>query len=576
MTQSSELPDATIPLTLSAFTRCFPFGFYADGAGNIVALGSALARRLSVVDGLTVDALVEVQRPRRTANLVRFALEDPRAEDMLVTLKLRHDGLCLKGQLTRTAGAPGFIFIGSTLVQNVEELRSSGLQLKDFAPHDATPDMLLMLQANMTSLNDARKLAAELAVSVDEARTAAEAKGRFLAVMSHEIRTPMNGFGSMIDLLLGTALDPAQREAVDVIDECATALGALLNDILDHSKIEAGAIELERVAFDPRSACEGVLRLFRRRATEKGLDLCLEVAPEVPGFIRNDPARFRQVVSNLVGNALKFTEVGEIVVHVSAPREGRLLLAVQDTGPGVPEAVRPMLFQPFSQGDSSTTRRYGGTGLGLTICRQLAQLMGGDARLARSDSSGSTFELELEAPRAEAAASDRALELELNDLRALEVLVAEDNPTNRLIIARLLARLDVVATIVEDGQRAVEAVRQRAFDLILMDLGMPELDGVGAARAIRALEVPHRDLPIVAFSAGAFAEDREAARAAGMNGFLTKPVRLVELARALRQHRAPEAERGDSAVQAETKKPAAPSDGVGAAVREGGAPEAER
>ncbi len=523
-----------IPFPLATFERSFPFGFVADGNGDIVAIGTALARRLPPNTLRHVDALFDVQRPRRVPSLTRHVRES-RSEGQLMQLTLRHDGFRLKGQLALLSDG-GFAFIGSALVQSVEELRSFGLQLLDFPPHDATPDLLLMLQASHTSLQDARKLAMELETTASEAKAAAEAKGRFLAVMSHEIRTPMNGFGSMIDLLLTTELDPEQREAIGVIDECARTLGALLNDILDHSKIEAGAVTLESLTFDPRSACEAVLRLFRPRADERRLTLEFEMGADVPAFVEGDPTRFRQVISNLVGNALKFTEVGGVTVRLSAESSDVLQISVRDTGPGIAPEVQPRLFSPFSQADTSTTRKYGGTGLGLTICRQLARLMGGDVKLARSGPSGSEFVFTVRAPRTSGVLGPRSAEPETSGFMDLSVLVAEDNPTNRLIVRRLLGKLGIEPTIVEDGREAVAAVRERAYGIVLMDLGMPVLDGVGATRAIRELEVPHRDLPIVAFSAGAFAEDREAARAAGMDGFLTKPVRLAELAEALRRY----------------------------------------
>lgn len=522
-----------VQFTQDTFEQAFPFGFVADEHGVVQVFGSALRRRMDTDDPRPiVDDLFELIRPRGPERIASAVGMGKR----ITLLRTRKDGLQLKGQLVPSGADGAFVFLGTTAVQSLEEMRSFDLQLIDFAAHDSTPDLLMMLQANEASLEDARKMGIELEAAVDTAEAASDAKGRFLAMMSHEIRTTLNGLGSMVDILKGTELEGEQVEAVEVMDTSSAQLSTLLNDILDLSRIESGAVTVESIPFDLKSAIENVMRLFRAKAEERGLDLSLELDPNLSPWIQGDPTRVRQVLSNLVGNALKFTSQGRVSVRVM-PLEGNLIrFDVQDTGSGVPEASRANLFEPFGQADHTITRRFGGTGLGLAICRQLCELMGGDIILAESSEFGSTFRFTITALAAEEPTvepAQRATHEAFSDLSSLSVLVAEDHPTNRLIVRRLLDRLSVEADIVEDGALAVEAVRARNYDVVLMDLGMPVMDGASACRAIRELDVAWNDLEVIAFTAGVFHEDREAARDAGMSGFLTKPVRLPHLREAL-------------------------------------------
>ena len=367
-----------------------------------------------------------------------------------------------------------------------------------------------------------------------KAEVASAAKSDFLAVVSHEIRTPMNAVISAANLLRRTRLDGQQREHVSMLIDAGDVLMGLLNDVLDFSKIEAGKMELESADMIVRDRLSTVVRLWEPRALANGVRLKVRVAPDVPAAVRTDPLRVQQILFNLMSNAVKFTHDGEIRIAVSW-FDGRLVMAVADTGCGIPADRLGQIFNSFEQADVGTTRRYGGTGLGLSISRKLAELMGGSLSAESVDGEGSTFTLSLPMTAIEPAATAPVRPLEsLGSLTGRSILAADDHEVNRRILELLLEPHGCRLTLVENGAEALEAASGQRFDAILMDMQMPVMDGLEATRRIRAGEV-NGDTPVIALTANALDVHRAAWDAAGVHAFLTKPIDPVMLATTLAQ-----------------------------------------
>ena len=396
---------------------------------------------------------------------------------------------------------------------------------------------VFMVFVGLTILSHISRLFHEAEAARANAEEANEAKSRFLATMSHEIRTPLNGILGMAQAMGADALPTRQRERLAVITQSGRSLLHILGDILDLAKIEAGKLELEHIRFDLSDLVDQTQANFRALAEGKGLSFEVTVAPAAAGAWIGDPTRLRQILANLISNAVKFTETGRVSVIADADDAG-LILTVADTGPGVTPEHLPRLFQKFVQADGSTTRRYGGTGLGLSICDDLARLMGGEIQARHAQPHGLVFEARLPLRRAETAASRDRSETGAAvafDGSGLRVLAAEDHPVNRQVLTLLLGQIGITPHLVENGAQAVEAWRAGDWDLILMDVQMPVMDGPTAATAIRAEETdtPRPRTPIIALTANVMTQQIEAYRQAGMDQSVAKPIEIQALLAAI-------------------------------------------
>ena len=403
---------------------------------------------------------------------------------------------------------------------------------------------------------DLKENLSELHEAKEAALTAAKAKSAFLANMSHEIRTPMNGVLGMLEMIKDTSLSKTQSDLLRTAYASADSLLAIINDILDFSKIEAGKMTIEHIEISVQNVVSDICTLLGGTAREKGLTLSCDIDPDLPGVLIGDPVRLRQVLTNLIGNAVKFTETGEVRVKVNLLRcvgnSAQVEFSVEDTGIGISRTVLPQLFDEFTQADGSTTRKFGGTGLGLTISRQLVELMGGNINVVSTEGQGSTFSFTLDMTicehhtRQQESAGHTGLKdgsgQQQQDMTtfpdSIQVLMAEDNVVNQKVAISMLKKIGIQhIDVARDGREAVSMNSTHTYDLILMDCQMPQMSGYEATGVIRRQEREQQlpPIPIIAMTANAMAEDREKCLAAGMDGYLSKPVKTQELQTTLAQ-----------------------------------------
>jgi signal transduction histidine kinase/CheY-like chemotaxis protein len=459
--------------------------------------------------------------------VVYDTLEDPRFLDNPLVI----DGPRFRSYL----GVPLFSddgqCVGAFCILDLKPRRFSPVEI------EILKDLAAAAQSELTNVQLNKSLEVSR-LALENAETAMKSKQDFLAMVSHEIRTPMNGILGMAEILADSELTDSQRGSLDTIRECTHALVSLMNDVLDFSKIESGRLDLEKIPFDPRVSINHVIALNHQAAARKGVVLESRVGPKVPVTILGDPLRIGQILLNLVGNAVKFTRSGSVKIDLDVaargPTENPLLrFEVRDTGVGISPEARARLFQAFRQADPSVARHYGGTGLGLVISKQLVERMGGEITVESAPAQGSTFSFTIAYPLGESTAAAPVVvapaQRALQASSALTVLVAEDNLVNQRVLAHLLKKIGYSAEFVSGGFECLKRLARESFDIVLMDVQMPDLDGMETARRLRALS-GHATSPwIIAVTANAMPEDRQRCLSAGMNDYLSKPLREESL-----------------------------------------------
>ncbi len=504
--------------------------------GRIEMAGPSLRRHCEadLLGGNFFDVF-EIRKPKKAVSIEHLK----KAARVSLVTRMQDPVLHLTGAVL-CQGPRIYLLVGH--VPTLEDApRSLNLSFSDFSPTDGSLDLATAAQIRLGLLLDTQTMADDLRQQKQEAEQEAEYKSRFLATMSHEIRTPMNGVMGMIDLVLAAPLAQAQRDKLELARDSARSLLKVIDDTLDFSKIQSGRLEIEQVEFEPARLIAETAALFQTQVTTDGVGLFEEVCADLPPWVLGDPVRIRQILLNLVGNAVKFTSAGRITLRVntaSAPNGPVMRFEVEDTGIGISAAAQDKVFDSFTQADASTTRRFGGTGLGLSIAKGLVTLLGGEIGVTSVEGEGSLFWFTVPYVPAERECSqdtDEAPEQTISGVQTLHVLLADDHPTNQIVLKAFLEALNHRVTIVDDGAKVLSSLDEDRFDLILMDIQMPTMDGLTAVQAIRSRPGPERTIPVVAVTANALEGDRETYLHAGMSGYLSKPIDFGELSNVIEE-----------------------------------------
>lgn len=491
--------------------------------------------------GMPFELLVHSVRP-----LIDFSFKTlSKHTSSVLLLTHRSTGIPLRGQVLIDAENGVGIFVGIPWFAHVEEYSNKGVRLDMLPIQYGLVETLFLLQTNQASLDDFRRLTKQLSaqqvdlkIARQELQNAYEARTRFFAMMSHEIRTPMSGIMGMIEILRSLESSPRQTTCLQSLDNCVNSLMVILDDLLDFSKLDADKLQLNQEPFDIREFVLSTASLMRASAEAKGLELKVDLFDIPETWVLGDRHRIRQVVLNLLSNAIKFTGSGSVSLQVHpTDQQDRWAISVKDTGAGLSEESVEKLFQPFEQTGGGIASQFGGTGLGLFICRKLVELMGGDILAESILGLGTSFRCEIPLPAAVPPSREISASYGAPEIRpGLQILVVEDNDVNAMVIEHLLEMMEASFVRAVNGKEGLVAALSRPFDLILMDCQMPVMGGVEATSLIRNLEGPCQRVPIVALTANAFAEDEIACRRAGMDGFVPKPINAARLAEAIRIH----------------------------------------
>lgn len=507
------------------FRTLFPFYFIIKKNYEVSELGTSLQKLLKKEPGFNFHDEFQIKRPIVNTDL--FLLADA-LSNRLFLIDLVNSSAKLRGQFIYSDGREYCYFLGSPWITHPSQMADLGLNFNDFAVHDPITDVFMMNQQFEMNTDDLKKLTKRLEDEKNKVIEASRAKEVFLANMSHEIRTPMNAILGMSKLLKESELNETQLKYLNAISSSSDHLLVVINDILDFSKIQSGQLELENIDFNIKECLEGITEVLNYKAQDNGNKILLSYDRKSPDWIKGDEARIKQIVLNILNNAIKFTENDSILLNISSPQQGELYVSITDHGIGIDESKLDGIFESFTQEDSSTTRKYGGTGLGLAICKNMVELMGGQIGVTSKKGKGSTFYFQI--PIVEGVPFEKEAKIEIEEfehLNGIKILLAEDNKFNQMLATTILDQKGLVTTTVENGLQAVESIKNNEYDVVLMDIQMPEMGGVEAFQKIR--NEMNISTPMIALTANALKGDKEKFIKIGFEGYTSKPFEPEQL-----------------------------------------------